>query len=383
MLVTIIIILALVLSFINTFSPSLSTLKDSVFLPTQKESTAPYAPQTSTPETSSIPQGSTPETSTPETQTLEVTTRIISGPKHNEVVDETNQVTFRFELKIPDPENKTRFETKVLGFDNDWKSTSSNKRTVTLPPGPKEYTFLVREKEKAETTSPYERKFKLNISPYFGKVEIKELEPGTKTSSSLITLDTDLEKGEQINMTGWQLQGRIKSFDFSKGIQSYHPIFNPVPNEDIIIKRDDTIYLSAASTPLGLAHVFKTNQCTGYLDDLSDFPIPIPEDCPDIERDDLFEVDESCQEYILDLDACEVPKDTYALDSECRNYVTNKIGYGSCFSKYSKYNDFLGDEWHMYLNFNLVLTGECHTLYLRDQNGLFVNKYYYDEAECF
>ena len=381
MIVAIIIILALALTFANTFSPSLPDLEN-LFLRRDTD----FQVETNNSEQQSItpytPQDSTPETLPPETQTLEITTKIVSGPKHNEVIDETNEVTFQFDLKIPDPDNNTRFETKVLGFDNDWRSTSSKKRTITLPPGPKEYTFLVREKEKAETTSPAQRIFKLNISPYFEKVEIEDLEPGTKTSYSLITLDTDLDRGEEINMTGWQLKGRLKTFDFSKGIQAYHPIFNAVPNKDIIIKRNDTIYLSAASTPLGLASVFKTNQCAGYLDDLRTFPIPIPEDCPEIEEDDISELDQCCQEYILDLEECELPKDTYALDSECRDYVTNNISYEGCFSKYSKYNDFLGDEWHMYLNFNLVLTGECHTLYLRDQNGLFVDKYSYGETEC-
>ncbi len=377
MIITVIIILVLALIFINTFLPSLPMLKENVFLSQDTDSqveTSISEKQSTTPYTS--------ETSTPETQTLEITTKIVSGPKHNEVIDETNEITFQFDLKIPDPDKRTRFETKVLGFDTDWKSTSSKKRTITLPPGPKKYTFLVREKEKAETTSPAQRIFKLNISPYFGKVEIEDLELGTKTSYSLITLDTDLEREEEINMTDWQLQGRLKSFDFSKGIQAYHPIFNAVPNEDIIIKRGDTIYLSAASTPLGLVNVFKTNQCTGYLDDLRDFPITIPEDCPKIEQDDISELDQCCQEYILDLEKCELPKDTYVLDLECKNYVTNNINYEGCFSKYSKYNDFLGDEWHMYLNFNLVLTGECHTLYLRDQNNLFIDKYTYGKAEC-
>ena len=127
MIIAIIIILALALTLANSFSPSLSTLTENLFLRrdtdfqietnvAEEQSTTPYTPQ-----------DSTSETSTPETQTLEITTKIVSGPKHNEVVDETNEITFRFELKVPDPEDNTRFETKVLGFDNDWKSTSSKK----------------------------------------------------------------------------------------------------------------------------------------------------------------------------------------------------------------------------------------------------------------
>jgi len=382
MIVTIIIILALVLSFINTFSPSLSTLKEGVSLPTEKESTTPYTPQTYTPQ-ASTPETSTPETPTPETQTLEVTTRIISGPEQGEIIDETNQITFEFDLKVRDESQRTRFETKMLDFDTDWKSTSSNKRTITLPPGPKEYTFLVREKEKAETTSPAQRTFSLNISPYFDKVEISSVQ--TQTPSK-ITLNTHLARGEEISITGWQVKGKSGGFTIPYGVEKYSPYYNPVPTKSIFVKRSDKIYLSSASNPLGKDRNFRPNKCLGYLTNYWDFAIPLSINCPRPQRGEISHLDPSCQGFILDMEKCEAPDYSKSIkissDPECVSYLNENFSYANCFRNYSEDQDFIMQNWHIYMDRSSVVGSGCETLYLRDQDNLFIDKYFYGESRC-
>ncbi len=381
MIIAIIIILVLAFTFINTFPPSLPTLKEGVFLPQDTDSqveTSISEKQSTTPYTS--------ETSIPETQTLEITTKIVSGPKHNEVIDETNKITFEFDLKIPDPDERTRFETKVLGLDSDWKSTSSKKRTITLPPGPKEYTFLVQEKEKAETTSPAQRVFKLNISPYFDKVEIYRVQTQTSSRSSLITLNTDLEKGEEINITGWQIKGRTGSFTIPQGIEKYNPYYNPVPTKSIFVKRGDKIYLSGASNPFGRGRNFRPNKCLGYFTNYRDFPISLPKECPRPTEEEIYHLEPCCQEFIFDSKTCEIPdyssSFTISSNSECVSYINENFNYGGCFRNYSQDEDFIMENWHIYMNKDWVVSNGCDTLYLRDQNNLFIDKYTYGKAEC-
>ena len=77
-----------------------------------------------------------------------VDTLIVSGPKNNEVVTYTDQVTFKFRASLY-PESigsKIIFETKVSGIDSSWQETSSNSRTIRLKPGTNKYTFSVRAK---------------------------------------------------------------------------------------------------------------------------------------------------------------------------------------------------------------------------------------------
>ncbi len=381
MIITIIIIIVLALSFINAFAPSLPMLKENVFLSqdtdsqvetsiSEKQSTTPY----------------TTETSTPETQTLEITTKIVSGPKHNEVIDETNKITFEFDLKIPDPDERTRFQTKVLGFDSDWKSTYSKKRTITLPPGSKEYTFLVQEKEKAETTSPAQRIFKLNISPYFDKVEISRVQIETSSRSSLITLNSDLERGEEINITGWQIKGKGGSFTIPQGIEKYRTYYGPIPTENIFVKRGDKIYLSNASNPLGRGINFRPNKCLGYLTNYRDFAISLSKKCPRPTEEEISRLDPCCQEFIFDSETCKIPdyssNFTILSDSECVFYLNENFNYDGCFRNYFRDEDFIMENWHIYMNRNLVVSNGCDTIYLRDQNNLFIDKYTYGKAEC-
>ncbi len=389
MIITVIIIFVLALSFINTFSPSLSMLKENVFLSqdtrsqveisvTEKQSTTPYPYQ-----------ASILETSTPKTQTFEITTKIVSGPKHNEVIDETNKITFEFDLKIPDPDQRTRFQTKVLGFDSEWKSTYSKKRTITLPPGPKEYTFLVREKEKAETTLPAQRIFKLNISPYFDKVEISRVQTQTSSRSSLITLSTHLKKKEEVNITGWQIKGKQGSFVIPEGIEKYRTYYSPVPTESIFVKRGDKIYLSSALNPLGRGINFRPNKCLGYLTNYPnyrDFAISLSKKCPRPTKEEISGLDPCCQEFIFDNETCKIPdySSNFIIlsDSECVFYLNENFNYDGCFRNYFRDEDFIMKNWHIYMNRNLVVSNSCDTFYLRDQNNLFIDKYTYGKAQC-
>ncbi|GAH56628.1 unnamed protein product, partial [marine sediment metagenome] len=186
--------------------------------------------------------------------TISINTYITSGPKEGEVIDDTNKVTFEFKAKVSPEETEGRilFETKVEGFEEDWKRTYSQKRTIDLPSGPKEYAFLVRaEIEDVIDQTPAKRTFKINTSPYFAKVKISSARAQTLSSPSLITLSTYLQKGEEINITGWKIKGRRGSFVIPRGIEKYSPYYNPVPSKSIFIERGDIIYLSGSSNPLG------------------------------------------------------------------------------------------------------------------------------------
>ncbi|MCX6761181.1 MAG: hypothetical protein NTZ84_03730 [Candidatus Nealsonbacteria bacterium] len=77
-----------------------------------------------------------------------IDTLIVSGPKNNEIITDTDQVTFKFRARVY-PESigsNIVFETKVSGIDSDWQETGSNSRTIRLKTGTNKYTFSVRAK---------------------------------------------------------------------------------------------------------------------------------------------------------------------------------------------------------------------------------------------
>jgi hypothetical protein len=320
--------------------------------------------------------------------TVPINTYITAGPKKGEVIDETNEVTFEFDAKLTpaDTEGRITFETKVEGFDEDWKKTYYKKRTIELPAGPQEYTFLVRAKINDLTDpTPAKRTFKINTSPYFEKIKIYSVKTETSTRSSLITLTSKLKEGE-IDITDWQIKGEKGSFDFAPAIEKYNPISNPNPDDNILVRPGDEIYLSGGSNPLGKNKNFRLNKCMGYLANTYDFPVSFSTSCPKPEREEISYLSLCCQEYVLQLKSCEIPSywewEDYQIlgDSECQEYLSYNASYAGCFRNYSQDEDFLEDAWYFYLERNIV-SDECDLLYLRDQAGLVVSTYLYGKCK--
>jgi hypothetical protein len=325
-----------------------------------------------------------PESESP----ISVYTYITSGPKDGEIINDTNEVTFEFEGRVLPEETDGRitFETKVEGFDEDWKKTSSQKRKITLPAGPREYTFFVRAKiNDVVDQTPAKRTFKINVSSYFEKITISSVRAKTSSRDSSITLTTHLKKGEEINITGWQIVGKKGSFLIPQGIEKYHPIYNQEPNEDILIKYGDKIYLSGALNPLGRDRNFRPNKCIGYLENYYDFPISLSKDCPKPSDEEISHLDLCCQEFIDDLRRCEAPdySDNIKVsgDAQCTSYLTKTFNYDACFQKYSRDSDFLDNQWHIYMGHDLISESR-DTLYLKDKQGLIVDKYTYGCLIC-
>lgn len=320
----------------------------------------------------------------PKKPVILINTYITAGPEEGEIIEETNRVIFEFEAKISPKETEGRvsFETKIEGLDDDWQKTSSQKRIINLPLGPKEYTFLVRAKIKDLIDStPAKRTFKINVSPYFGKIKISRVKPQISSRPSLITLRTYLEKEEKINITGWRTRGRKGNFIIRQGIEKYSPLYGYSIAKDILIRRGDTIYLINDSSPLGGNKNFRLNKCFGYLLNSFDFYPSFSKNCPLPNKlEEISHLNEYCQEFILHIRRCEIPDyfndRRIRSDLECRTHIDENFNYWSCFKNYSRDEDFLKNYWYIYSGHNIV--SELHdTLYLRDQNGLLVDKYIY------
>ncbi len=322
--------------------------------------------------------------------TISVNTSIISGPEEGEVINETNKVTFKSEAEVfpKETEGRILFETKAEGLDDSWKETSFKERTITFPSGPKEYTFLVRAKIKDSIDStPAKRTLKINVSPYFDKVKIADVNLQTSSRPSLITLNIYLGKEEKINITGWSVKSMKGSFVIPLGTEKYYSDYTPVPTDNIIIKNGDKVYLSSASNPLGKGMNFRPNKCLGYfITNNRNFSVSFSKNCPGPEKEEISHLDPCCQEFILNLGRCEIPNyssnSRISPDSECVAYLNENLNYNGCYRKYSQDEDFIGKDWHIYMDFELLATNKCDTLYLLDQNGLFIDKYPYVRDVC-
>lgn len=316
-----------------------------------------------------------------------INTYITAGPEEGKAIEGTNIVTFEFEAEFSSKESEgwMFFETKVEGLDDDWKRTSSPERTIILPLGQTEYTFLVRAKTSNSTDpTPAKRTFKVNLSPYFRKVKISNVRVPYSSYPSVITLRTSLNKEEEINITGWQVEGKRGKTTIPQGIERYFPSLSPKDN--IIIKKDDIVYLSSGQGPLGKKRSFRSNKCFGYLTESGDSSLSLPKSCPKPRKEDIFHLNPCCQEFILQIRGCEVPDYSRNFriyqDPECVSYLEKNFNYSGCFRNYVGDENFLWNSWYIFLNFDVATGDFCDTVYLRDQNGLFVDKHSYGQDVC-
>ena len=340
-------------------------------------------------EQSTVKPATLPVTVKPAVPTAIINTYIIAGPEQGEIIEETDTVKFEFNAEVISGEVSGRiyFETKIKELNEDWKKSSSKERTIKLPAGFKEYTFLVRATARdVIDLTPAERSFRINISPYFKKLRISSVQTKTDSRESLVTLTTSLLKEEEINISNWYFQGKGGKISIPLGMEKYYPLHGQFSGQDIIIKRGDRIYLSGDVNPLGENRNFRVNKCMGYLKNNHDFPISISKSCPRMSSEETSHLSVCCREFISKLRSCEKPdySDDYNIgtDTSCLSFLDENFNYAGCFSNYSTDENFLKNYWHIYLGRNPVIRGDCDTLYLRDANGLFVAKYSYGKAIC-
>jgi len=314
-------------------------------------------------------------------------TTITQGPEEGTQLRDTNIVTFEFEGSVTpqDTTGRITFETKIEGIDSDWKATSSRQRKITLPPGLKEYTFLVRSKLGKEVDStPAQQSFNITVSPYFGKVDISSARASSKNRSSQITLRSKIDADETLNITGWKIQGRNGSFTVPLGIEKFEPGTRDTPINPIILTKADTVKFSSEQNPFGNKRNFRPNICMGYLKDSYDFDLSFSTSCsfqkPSV-RELLF-LPGQCQDFILkriSFSSCRVPDYPDAITilqevtGECNTYLQENFTYHSCFLQNENEPNFTKNEWHIYMSTDFI-DAWYDFLKLYDANGLLVDQ---------
>ncbi|TSC97823.1 MAG: hypothetical protein Greene071421_69 [Parcubacteria group bacterium Greene0714_21] len=222
-------------------------------------------------------------------------------------------------------------------------------------------------------------------SPYFQKIKISSFRPLSGSNTALATLRPSFSEGEIINITGWRLNSKwTGEFKIPYAIEKYHPVLNGQSTEPILVKRQDTLYISSSKSPLGRGRNFRPNQCFGYLRSSAGPSLPGPSSCsqdkPQIQQ--ISFLSPLCQEFILNkinYSSCYLPDTGVPTEPGCSSYLTALAGsfsYEGCYQKRSQDKDFTSNEWHIYVESDF---GNLFhdTITLLDQTGLTVDTYIY------
>lgn len=210
------------------------------------------------------------------------------------------------------------------------------------------------------------------LSPYFKKIRIGSVSPGSYNYYGSVYLSTSLSDKDSVNVTGWLLKGKTGSQFIPKAVEVYDP--SGLSGEsDIILKRNDYLYIYTTASAIG--RNLRLNLCTGYLENVSKFTPSLPKNCPRPQRSDVENFSGRCYDYILSLGTCSFPKSNALLpinDYGCRAFLDN-LNYKGCFEKHRQDPTFLSHEWRVWMGSKFLDTRHDH-VYLFDNNGLLVDE---------
>ncbi len=227
-----------------------------------------------------------------------------------------------------------------------------------------------------------------NASPFRDKVSLRGGNIYAEGDEEYVTLYASIGDNETINITGWKLKSLLtkRSVTLGEGVQyltSGRPWFG---EDDIYLADGDTAYVSTGGAA-AIRTSFLTNKCTGYLDTNYRFTPSLPRDCPLLRDEDLDSFDlsfndfrrereyDECMDAIENVYMCERGTTNHDLTDDCRDFIRNYSTYDGCVKLHKNDPDYLGDEWHIFLNASRddLWRSEREAIGLYDRNGKVVD----------
>ncbi|MEK7195313.1 MAG: hypothetical protein AAB655_01310 [Patescibacteria group bacterium] len=211
-----------------------------------------------------------------------------------------------------------------------------------------------------------------DLSPYFKKISIGSLSPGSIYSYGTVSLKTSFSTNEAINVTGWVLRANRGSQIIPRAVDIYDPS-GLAPERDIFLRKYDYLYIYSTTSAIGKN--LRLNKCVGYLENYNKFTPSLPRSCPYVNRSEISYLSGKCQDYILSLGGCRLPASSPPIPATdydaCRAYL-DTINYKGCFDKYRVDADFFSHEYRAWSG-SRFLDERHDKVLLLDRDGLLVD----------
>jgi len=308
-------------------------------------------------------------------------TTILSGPTQGEVL-EKSEITFKYSGINPLGETSDlEFETFLTHEDSRWQNQRDDYTEDYDLEQNGAYTFYARAKNEQGyyDPSPAYRSFNMGLSSYYDKIKIEEVSPEEDDfRDDYLILENN--EDEIIDITGWTIEVKSGTITIPQAVKKLTYSSCSCSNYNIELDDGDEIIISAGLSPIGKN--FRTNKCAGYLDQLSQYNPSLDENCPDLEESEYSHLKSSCQDFIEDLDSCEIPdySDNFevSIDNQCTGFLNDKFNYSQCYEDYYQDADFFEGRWRIFLSRSIdIFDDSGDTIILKDNSGLTVDEYSY------
>lgn len=189
-----------------------------------------------------------------------------------------------------------------------------------------------------------------------------------------INLAASQNSQNAIDTTGWKIVN-------SRGYETVIGRANDLPGfgitGDIWLAPGAQVQVFSGVSTIGDS--YRVNKCLGWLANNYSFDPPISNYCPQFSSNELFGLDDYCQNLILGATSCSQPS-ADALNNAsaaCRSFVDQKLNYNTCVNHHRNDSDFFNG-WRVYSGIGFLMADPVHDLLqLKDQSGLIVNQYQY------
>lgn len=223
-------------------------------------------------------------------------------------------------------------------------------------------------------------------SPYYGKIDLSwTVGIGSDDPNrEYIALYTYLENNEKVNITGWYLKSEVTGYYAVIGKASLLPFPFTKTESNIVLQKGDRAYITKGFSPIGIS--FRTNMCTGYFEENTEFIPGLELACPRAIEEDLptfssvYDRNDECIRIIENIPRCKTRNGQFFRDlpdtvpSSCRSYIETNVNYNACVAKHFGDTKFPGNEYRIYLNkFGPLWRTSREKINLHDSSGLIVD----------
>ncbi len=196
---------------------------------------------------------------------------------------------------------------------------------------------------------------KINQSQYKGIVTLSNIARSVDPNNEYLTIRVVGNNIDKIRVTGWVLKSINSGTQVSIPKATYLYFTGTLNTEDdILLTGGDTLYLVTGISPNGAS--FKTNKCSGYLNQFQTFIPYLSSDCPRPRDENLSSIpnlmiNDACFDYIDSMAQCTIQTQPLPINwsYECTNFIYQKINYPSCVDAHKNDSDFYKKEWRVYL----------------------------------